>query len=99
MTTKWFQRKAGELEPGVYDVTDELGEPALMLANHPDWVMRPDTGQKLRVMKAVTRRMACPVCHAEVTGRVLVLDADIECIEVMECPHCKKFVFYRRKGE
>lgn len=93
--TTWKQRTAGEPDPGVYDVSEEVGAPALMFADRPDWVRRPDTGEQLRVLDAVIRRMQCPSCQAAVTSRVLVLEQKIE---VMECPACQQFMFYRTKA-
>lgn len=93
--TTWKQRTAGEPDTGVYDVSEEMGGPALMLTDRPDWVRRPDTGEQLRVLDAVVRRMSCPSCQAVVQSRVLVLEQEIE---VMECPACRQFMFYRPKA-
>jgi len=91
--TIWRTKTAGMPDTCTYDVSDEFGVPAVIIADYPDWVRRPDTGERLRVMEAVIRRTKCPSCAAEISCRVLVLEQEIELIE---CPACHQFVFYRR---
>lgn len=92
--TIWKERSVGDPHVSVHDVSEELGEPAVMLAERPDWVRRPDTGEQLRVLDATIRQMSCPSCQTQVKSHVLILEQDIE---VMECSACQQFMFYRTR--
>ena len=87
--TTWKHLQPGEIDNGVYDASEEFGEPALIVADKPDWVMRPDTREKLRVTGQRIVTGPCLVCGATVRARVLDLENDMH---VTECPACSQFI-------
>jgi hypothetical protein len=97
MNTLWNTKKPGEGDSGVADVSDQLGEPAVLVYDRPDWVKHPTTGAKIRVLAAGRRRMDCPSCEQDVTGHVITAedpDSNEKVICCIDCPACDQFVWW-----
>jgi hypothetical protein len=92
--TLWDQKKPGEAGNGVADVSDQLGDNALLIYDRPDWVRHPTTGAQLRVIDQRRVKTNCPMCKAEVTGTLTEAKGGLKCLD---CPSCKQFVWFSRK--
>ena len=97
--TIWKNRNPGEPDHGVTDVSEELGTPAVLLYDKPDWVRHPTTQDKVRVLAADSMQMCCPSCNEDVTGRVVIgEDPDPKMVICcLDCPACNQFVWFTTK--
>ena len=88
---KWFQKQPGESSSSTYDVIDEFGGPAIMIAPMPDWVKHPATGKKIRVVENKAYQINCPNCREDVTGNIVRTETILCCLD---CPNCKQFIWF-----
>lgn len=99
--TIWRDEKAGGLHPDTVaiDASEEFvpeggeGVAVLICENVPDWVIRPDTGEKLRVKSKEQVNMTCPLCKEVVSAPVLRVEGDLG---VLDCQNCKQFIWFGR---
>lgn len=97
MNTIWKNRNPGEPDHGVVDVSEELGTPATLLYDRPDWVRHPMTQAKIKVLAAGSMKLCCPSCDEEVTGRVIMSedpDSSEKVLGCLDCPACNQFVWW-----
>jgi len=95
MDTYWKSKMPGDALGSFCEVLEDLPEGrGVLLVNpqqRPDWVRRPDTDEKVRVLHRFVCDVSCARCHAESTGvEVLALDGDMY---VYGCRHCHGFIW------
>lgn len=90
--TIWKERAPRDRGPDLYDCSDELGIPAMCWAERPDYVRRPDTGEKVAVLSQSERELTCPGCRAGIRARVLELEGGLA---VIACCACNQFLWVR----
>lgn len=89
-------RRAGDPEPLVHDVSEEMGTPAILIGQ-PDWVITPPElgSKKLYIEHRCCEGMvACPACKAKdiMVKALFFKGSDLICLET-SC--CKQFLWVR----
>jgi len=97
--TVWKENTNGKIDE-VYDATEEMGAPALVIAASPDWIRYPAefgdkklAGKKARVKTNETSDVTCPLCRVKAQRKVLTTEHDI-C--VVACQHCGQYAWFRK---
>ena len=96
--TTWKENTAGKIDE-VYDVSEEMGTPALLLASQPDWMRYPDefpdglAGKTGEVVSCEMIDVICPLCGVKALRKVLTSEHDIITIG---CEACGKYAWLRK---
>ena len=84
----------------VFDGTDEIGESCLIVSTRPDWVIYPETGEKMYVldMFVMDKEAVCPNpdCGEDARHGLVVLKNGMY---IVCCPKCKMSMFMGRKSD
>lgn len=96
--TIWKENHDGGVDV-VYDATEEMGEPALIIASQPDWIRYPAdfppalAEKTAQVVASEVTDVICPLCGVKAPQKVLTSEHDI-C--VLACKHCGRYAWFRK---
>jgi hypothetical protein len=90
--TRWFTKESGESGNNVYDVSEDLnpGGSAVLVANKPDWLKHPTTGEKIKIIDQRTEPVTCPKCGVSVITTVTFAEGGL-C--VIDCTACRQYIW------
>ena len=97
--TTWKENTAGKLDTA-YDVSDEMGEPALLIASQPDWIRYPAdfppelAGKTAQVTSCEMVDVICALCGVKAPRKVLTSEHGI-C--VISCKHCGQYAWLKKE--
>ena len=97
--TTWKENTAGKLDE-TYDVSEEMGEPALLLASQPDWIRYPAdflpklAGKTAQVTRCENIDVICPLCGVKAVRKILTSEHGI-C--VISCEDCGRYAWFKKE--
>lgn len=97
--TTWKENTAGKLDE-TYDVSEEMGEPALLIASQPDWIrypadFPPELAEKTaQIVACEVLDVICPLCSIKTVRKVLTSEHDI-C--VISCKQCGRYAWLKKE--
>ncbi len=97
--TLWQETVNGELS-NVYNASDAMHQPALVIAKTPDWVRYPENfgkeelaGTKTRITMTEELDVICPMCSVREQRTVLTTEHGV-C--VIACKRCGQYSWFMK---